>query len=95
MLLHGLCIPLIHLQVATADIEDVRSFRASPSRGLQANQTEPFRRIEVDVRLSRESADLDPLLRPTEPIEIRYHTPEEEIALGPASWLWDCTFLVS
>lgn len=23
------------------------------------------------------------------PIETRYHTPEEEIALGPACWLWD------
>jgi NAD+ synthase (glutamine-hydrolysing) len=25
----------------------------------------------------------------TKPIETRYHTPEEEIALGPACWLWD------
>ena len=23
------------------------------------------------------------------PMEVRYHTPEEEIALGPACWLWD------
>lgn len=25
----------------------------------------------------------------SQPIEVRYHTPEEEIALGPACWLWD------
>jgi len=25
----------------------------------------------------------------TKPIETRYHSPEEEIALGPACWLWD------
>lgn len=23
------------------------------------------------------------------PLQIRYHTPEEEIALGPSCWLWD------
>lgn len=26
---------------------------------------------------------------PSEPIQPRYHAPEEEIALGPACWLWD------
>ncbi|CBQ73960.1 probable QNS1-Glutamine-dependent NAD Synthetase [Sporisorium reilianum SRZ2] len=25
----------------------------------------------------------------SQPIEVRYHSPEEEIALGPACWLWD------
>lgn len=23
------------------------------------------------------------------PLQIRYHTPEEEISLGPSCWLWD------
>ncbi|MCO5579262.1 hypothetical protein L7F22_033116 [Adiantum nelumboides] len=31
----------------------------------------------------------DTALQSTKPIETRYHTPEEEIALGPACWLWD------
>lgn len=26
---------------------------------------------------------------PTKPIQVYYHTPEEEIGLGPACWLWD------
>jgi NAD+ synthase (glutamine-hydrolysing) len=28
-------------------------------------------------------------MRPTVPILPRYHTPQEEIELGPACWLWD------
>jgi NAD+ synthase (glutamine-hydrolysing) len=28
-------------------------------------------------------------MRPTNGIVPHYHTPEEEIALGPACWLWD------
>ncbi|PWN54135.1 putative QNS1-glutamine-dependent NAD synthetase [Violaceomyces palustris] len=32
----------------------------------------------------------NPFMRPTsKPVEVRYHSPEEEIALGPACWLWD------
>ena len=33
--------------------------------------------------------DADPGLQPSEPIQPRYPAPEEEIALGPACWLWD------
>ncbi|MCJ1246375.1 glutamine-dependent NAD(+) synthetase [Trapelia coarctata] len=79
----------VEVVVATADIEDVRTYRTSPSRGMQTNRTQPYRRIEVDMRLSRRSGDLEPWIRPTEQIDIRYHSPEEEIALGPACWLWD------
>jgi NH3-dependent NAD+ synthetase len=32
---------------------------------------------------------VDQYLRPSNSIQARYHTPEEEIALGPACWLWD------
>jgi NAD+ synthase (glutamine-hydrolysing) len=28
-------------------------------------------------------------LKPTVPIKPHFHTPAEEIALGPACWLWD------
>lgn len=84
----------VEVVVATADIEDVRTFRTSPSRGMQANRTKAYRRIGVDLRLSRRSGDLEPGVRPTEPIDIRYHLPEEEIALGPACWLWDCALSI-
>lgn len=43
--------------------------------------------MEVDARAT--APDLS-FPRPiTKPIETRYHSPEEEIALGPACWLWD------
>ncbi len=78
-------------QVVTAivDIEEVRSFRCSPSRGLQATHTEPFQRIEADIRLSKRGQDLDPRIVPSGEIEVRIHSPQEEIALSPAIWLWD------
>ena len=79
----------VEVVTATVDLEDVRSFRCSPSRGLQANQALAYRRIEVDMRLSSRSENLDPLIGPSEEVELRYHSPEEEIALGPACWLWD------
>jgi NAD+ synthase (glutamine-hydrolysing) len=46
-------------------------------------------RIDLDTRLSRRMEDAEPNIMPSEPIQPRYHAPEEEIALGPACWLWD------
>lgn len=40
--------------------------------------------VEVDMSLSSDSDDLDPLLIPSPDIEIYYNLPEEEIAYGPA-----------
>lgn len=79
----------IEVVTATVDLEEVRSFRSNASRGLQASKQEPYVRLEVDIRLSKREGDLDPGVAPSPPIEPRYHTPEEEIALGPACWLWD------
>ncbi|KAL2220291.1 putative NAD synthase [Thermoascus aurantiacus ATCC 26904] len=79
----------IEVVTATVDLEEVRSFRSNASRGLQASKQEPYVRLEVDIRLSKREGDLDPGVGPSPPIEPRYHTPEEEIALGPACWLWD------
>lgn len=79
----------VEVVTATVDLEDVRSYRCSPSRGLQAARQEPYKRIEVDVRLSPESDDLNMELTPSPEIPIFYHSPAEEIALGPACWLWD------
>ncbi|KAG8884093.1 glutamine-dependent NAD(+) synthetase [Tulasnella sp. 332] len=74
---------------ATIDIEDVRSHRSIKSRAMQAAGAERYKRIEVPMALSGDTADLMPDLKVTKPIEVRYHVPEEEIALGPACWLWD------
>ncbi|KAK7060897.1 glutamine-dependent NAD(+) synthetase [Paramarasmius palmivorus] len=79
---------------ATIDVEDIRSHRAKSSRSMQATQSEPYHRIEVPFALSggkfeqvREE-DMVGFLA-TKTLDVRYHRPEEEIALGPACWLWD------
>ncbi|KAL1999312.1 hypothetical protein VTN02DRAFT_4707 [Thermoascus thermophilus] len=79
----------VEVVTATVDLEEVRTFRSAPSRGLQASRQEPYVRLEVDMRLSKPLEEIDPSVGPSDPIEPRYHTPEEEIALGPACWLWD------
>lgn len=58
------------------------------SRGIQASFTQSYERIDVDKALGRNQDD-DIRLKPTKPQLPKYHTPEEEIALGPACWLWD------
>ncbi|PVG04706.1 glutamine-dependent NAD(+) synthetase with GAT domain-containing protein [Serendipita vermifera] len=70
---------------ATIDIEDVRSHRAVKSRSMQAAEAERYQRIEVSFALSNDTFGCTP----TSQITTRIHSPEEEIALGPACWLWD------
>jgi NAD+ synthase (glutamine-hydrolysing) len=80
----------VEVVTATVDLEDVRSFRSAPSRGMQASKAHPYTRIETDKRLSNHpesSASTDIAPSPERPIH--FHEPPEEIALGPACWLWD------
>ncbi|KAI0955406.1 glutamine-dependent NAD(+) synthetase [Taiwanofungus camphoratus] len=82
----------VEVVTATIDIEDVRSHRAVSSRSMQAAEAERYQRIEVDFALSGgkfgQTKDVEePVISP--PYEVRYHRPEEEIAMGPACWLWD------
>ncbi|GMM32918.1 glutamine-dependent NAD(+) synthetase [Saccharomycopsis crataegensis] len=80
----------VEVVTATIDTEDVRSYRSLMSHGLQAvNQKENYKRIHVPIELSPSSETFDPSVSPSKPFPIHYHTPEEEIALGPACWLWD------
>ncbi|GAB1212982.1 hypothetical protein ATERTT37_002131 [Aspergillus terreus] len=66
----------VEVVTATVDIEE-------------AAKQSPFVRLDLDVRLSRQDREADPGLAPSDTISPRYHAPEEEIALGPACWLWD------
>ncbi|KAK0188721.1 hypothetical protein F5146DRAFT_959270 [Armillaria mellea] len=84
----------VEVITATIDIEDVRSHRAISSRSMQAASAERYHRIEVPFSLSagkfEEVRDEDMVgFLSSRPYEVRYHRPEEEIALGPACWLWD------
>jgi NAD+ synthase (glutamine-hydrolysing) len=67
---------------ATIDIEDVRAHRAKSSRSMQAAAAERYHRIEAPIALSSGKFDvIAELNRPAAPPnDVRYHTPEEEIA---------------
>ncbi|XP_038621075.1 glutamine-dependent NAD(+) synthetase [Tachyglossus aculeatus] len=77
----------VEVLTATLDLEDVRSYRAEiSSRGLMASRANPYPRVKVDFALSCHDDDVVAI---SEPIQWQYHSPEEEISLGPACWLWD------
>jgi len=67
---------------ATIDIEDVRAHRVRSSRSMQSAGAERYHRIEAPIALSSGKFDeIHELNRPVAlPNEVRYHTPEEEIA---------------
>ncbi|BDD58745.1 glutamine-dependent NAD(+) synthetase [Monascus purpureus] len=79
----------VEVVTATVDIEEVRSYRATASRNMQASRQPPLIRLDLDVRLGRLEGDEAPNMGPSPAFQPRYHAPEEEIALGPACWLWD------
>ncbi|KAI9660429.1 MAG: glutamine-dependent NAD(+) synthetase [Bathelium mastoideum] len=77
------------VMVATIDLNKIRAARISPTRGSQVVAEEHrYKRIDVDFSLAL-PAGSHPRLRPSEPMEVKYHTPPEEISLGPAVWLYD------
>lgn len=80
----------VEVITATVDLEDVRSYRARmASRGMQAEASAAYQREEVKMELTHSYIDDNIHVRPTKPRPPFYHIPEEEIALGPACWLWD------
>ena len=78
----------VEVITATCDLEEVRSFRSTPSRGIQASQNPSYTRIEADIRLSPKSEYLELLVGPSDEVDVKYFTPQEEIALAPAVYLW-------
>ncbi|XP_072941486.1 glutamine-dependent NAD(+) synthetase isoform X1 [Epargyreus clarus] len=77
----------VEVVTATIDLEDIRSYRTSiRSRTHLAASNKPFPRVTVDFALS-DDEDIHLTISP--PMEWKYLTPEEEIELGPACWLWD------
>ncbi|XP_061886185.1 glutamine-dependent NAD(+) synthetase isoform X3 [Entelurus aequoreus] len=85
---HGAQFSLNDVEVITAtlDLEDVRCYRGESCQLQMGSDFKPSHRIKVDFSLS--SYD-DVWLASHQPITWNFHTPEEEISLGPACWLWD------
>ena len=76
----------VEVVTATVNLEEVRSKRgAIISRMVQASQSDPVPRISAGFDLTVEDSSCSP----SSTIDVTYHKPEEEIAYGPACWLWD------
>uniref|UniRef100_A0A8B9LM27 Glutamine-dependent NAD(+) synthetase n=1 Tax=Astyanax mexicanus TaxID=7994 RepID=A0A8B9LM27_ASTMX len=76
----------VEVVTATLDLEDVRSYRGERCHPHMEYEHKPYHRIKVDFSLS----DCKDIFLPThQPVDWVFHSPEEEISLGPACWLWD------
>lgn len=80
----------VEVVTATVDLEEVRAHRSMISRNLQAaTSTAKYHRIQTSFELSSAEDDLNLERGPSIPIEPRYYSPEEEIALCSGAYLWD------
>ncbi|KAI5478009.1 hypothetical protein MNV49_005701 [Pseudohyphozyma bogoriensis] len=79
----------VEVVTATVDIQEVRAHRTYSSRNYQAARSDTYERVNAQCRLSSENAGDLVELEVTKTGEFKYHSPEEEIAFGPACWLWD------
>ncbi|GMK58908.1 hypothetical protein CspeluHIS016_0603500 [Cutaneotrichosporon spelunceum] len=80
----------VEVVTATIDIGAVHAHRTMSSRRMQAAESESYPRFSTDVRLDGGMGVRPGVIetKASDP-DMVYHTPEEEIALGPACWLWD------
>lgn len=79
----------VEVVTATLDIEEVRSFRSSVSRNSQASREEPYRRIDAGMSLSCGDYNIGSNAKLSDEIKVKFYSPEEEIALGAGTFLWD------
>lgn len=91
MVAQGSQFSLADVEVVTAvvDLDEVVSYRvAISSLREQASMTAEPALVGVNFALCGAGDDVTEAAVNL-PMEPRYHSPEEEIALGPAAWLWD------
>lgn len=77
---------------ATVSLEEVWAYRTSPSRGMQAITAPQYERVKLEFKLSKSEHEFNSDMVPDSAQPLRTHTPEEEIAMGPACWLADYLF---
>ena len=86
----------VEVVTATIDLEEVRAYRSTISRSLQAAKSKAkYHRIQTKFELSSEEEDKDLGRSPSLPIQPRYHTVEDEIALCAGCYLWDVSFTLA
>lgn len=77
----------VEVTVATIDVEDIRAYRvARRSRCAQAAAAATYPRISCPFEMSTPT---DIFKNANTPVLLDHLSPEEEIARGPACWLWD------
>lgn len=80
----------VEVVTATIDLDDVRAYRNQKSAALQAvAQSRGYHTIPIGIKVASRANMLNSDVKISPSIPVRYHTPEEEISLGPACWLWD------
>ncbi|XP_031132310.1 glutamine-dependent NAD(+) synthetase [Ipomoea triloba] len=77
----------VEMVFAEIDLDAVASLRASISSFQEQASCKPKVSAVVVAYKLCQSFNLQRSL--SSPLKIRYHSPEEEISLGPACWLWD------
>lgn len=94
------CLNEVDVVTATVDLADVRAHRSSKSRGMQAAALGAGQLgygkhaggtpicIDVPAPLSF-TLEQKPRMLVSPSVDVHFYTPEEEVALGPACWLWD------
>ena len=79
----------VEVLTRTVDLDDIWSSRSARSRAAQSMKAPQYHRVEIAFAMTSAEGSHAGLFRAASTIEARYHKPEEEIALGPACWLWD------
>ncbi|KAK1456513.1 glutamine-dependent NAD(+) synthetase [Colletotrichum cuscutae] len=80
----------VEVITATISVEEVRSYRSSISRNVQAAAQPDFPRVDCDLRLTRPADEvyLSDHLQIAKEIQLKILDPMEEIALAQAVFLW-------
>ncbi|PVH16920.1 NAD+ synthetase [Candidozyma duobushaemuli] len=80
----------VEVVTATIDLDDVKAYRNQKSAALQSvASSTAYHSIPTHFKIASNTDVLNSEVRASGQLGIKYHAPEEEIALGPACWLWD------
>ncbi|CAK4013030.1 glutamine-dependent NAD(+) synthetase [Lecanosticta acicola] len=85
------CLREVEVQTAIVDLDEIEPYQTSKSRGMQAQrevEADSLERIRIEFNLCSPLNELN-TAAVSEALDPQYHLPEEEIALGPACWVWD------
>jgi NAD+ synthase (glutamine-hydrolysing) len=74
--------------IATVDLNTVRAYRSTSSRGLQAVSAPKYAKFHADFSLGRPETDFDADIVPSPVTPLIKYEDVAEIALAPACWLW-------